>query len=157
MSRLAYFLLGILVGWWVSELLRDEAQQPGARLAGTAAAAAQRLERIIDSRSDAPPETATPASPAAASGTSPSQKTSATTATPAPEPATPEAETDDLTQITGVGKVAAKALNDAGIHSLRQLARQKPSDLSEKLTPALAARAEREDWIGQAKELLKRS
>jgi predicted flap endonuclease-1-like 5' DNA nuclease len=53
MTKLAYFLLGLLVGWWLSQMIRD-AQQPAA---GTAAVGARRLEHAV---ADAKPARAEP-------------------------------------------------------------------------------------------------
>lgn len=69
---------------------------------------------------------------------------------------TPDADGDDLKQIRGIGPAIEKTLNDLGISRLRQVA-----DLSEADIDRVAAeirgfrsRLGREDWIGQARQLL---
>ena len=65
------------------------------------------------------------------------------------------AKTDDLSQISGVGKVMVGKLNDAGITSLKQIAEMTVEDivaLDEKLS--FKGRIERDNWVQQAKDLL---
>jgi predicted flap endonuclease-1-like 5' DNA nuclease len=62
---------------------------------------------------------------------------------------------DDLTRITGIGTVAAKALNDIGIWTYAQLAAQRQSDLVQQLPARVGTRVERDKWIEQAKKLVK--
>ncbi len=89
----------------------------------------------------------------------------AETAAPAPEtevlepqPAAPEAAAaeDDLTQITGVGPAIVDKLNAIGITSLTQIAALTEEDI-ERVNGELSfkGRIERDDWVGQAKQLLK--
>ncbi len=62
---------------------------------------------------------------------------------------------DDLTQISGIGPVIAKKLEDLGITTLKQIASLKPkrvAELDEELNSK--GRIEREEWIEQAKELI---
>lgn len=62
---------------------------------------------------------------------------------------------DDLTQISGVGKVLVGKLNDAGINSLEQVAKLTADDiaaLDEKLS--FKGRIERDNWVQQAKDIL---
>ncbi len=62
---------------------------------------------------------------------------------------------DDLKMIGGVGPAIEKKLNEAGITSLKEVAAWTAEDIAsfdEKL--AFHGRIEREDWIGQAKDLL---
>lgn len=68
----------------------------------------------------------------------------------------PEGEQDDLKEISGVGPVLEKTLNDLGIYHFRQIAAftQKDVDAVENETN-FPGRIERDDWIGQAKELAK--
>ncbi len=107
----------------------------------------------------------------------------ATTATPEPEPAkepepamsevaaltgvrTDEAlgvvydsapeQVDDLTKISGVGKVLAGKLNDFGVYRYEQIAGwsgEVIAAFSERLS--FKGRVEREEWVRQAKELAK--
>ena len=60
---------------------------------------------------------------------------------------------DDLTQITGLGPAAATALNDIGIWTFAQLAAQSDEELVRRLPTRVAARAQRDKWIEQAKKL----
>ena len=116
MTRLAYFLLGLVVGWWLSQMVRQRVQLS----ANTASVAAQRLQQDVAEAKVQPTG----------------------------------AETDDdLTQIVGIGRVAAQALNDVGIHTFRQLAAQTRDELSRRLPSNWGTRLERDDWIGQAKKL----
>ncbi len=61
----------------------------------------------------------------------------------------------DLTQLTGVGPVLAEKLHDAGVTSLAQIAAWTAEDI-DRLDAELSikARAERDDWVGQAKKLI---
>ena len=96
----------------------------------------------------------------------------ATTATlPAVEPATalseaPTAEipavapagaagADDLRALRGVGRSIERILNDQGITTYRQLAELDGAELERvrAALPDFRARIEREDWVGQAREL----
>lgn len=64
---------------------------------------------------------------------------------------------DDLKQINGIGPVLEKTLNDFGIKSWEQLAELKPDEV-EKIDQAIAfpGRIDREEWLAQARELVKR-
>ncbi|WP_170764721.1 DNA/RNA non-specific endonuclease [Ruegeria lacuscaerulensis] len=62
---------------------------------------------------------------------------------------------DDLTQINGIGPATMRDLNRFGIFSLRQIAAwtsEQAEDISEKI--GLPRRAERDDWVGQASQIL---
>lgn len=62
---------------------------------------------------------------------------------------------DDLKMIGGVGPALEKKLHEAGITSLKQIAAWKKADIAdfdEKLS--FHGRIEREDWVGQAKDLV---
>ena len=63
---------------------------------------------------------------------------------------------DDLTMINGVGKTIAGKLHDYGVSSFSQLASLTSSDIK-KIEKSLnfKGRIERDDWVGQAKELVK--
>ncbi|PTW63108.1 poly(3-hydroxybutyrate) depolymerase [Breoghania corrubedonensis] len=66
----------------------------------------------------------------------------------------PEGAPDDLKRISGIGPKLAMALNGAGIYHFRQIASLSEAqlvELDEKLT--LRGRAERDDWVAQAKAL----
>lgn len=116
MARLVYFLLGLLVGRWLSELMREWAEAP-------------------------PVDESTPLPRASA----PLPKRSV-----AQESAVAP---DDLTQITGLGPTAAKALNDIGIWTYAQLAQQSEEDLISRLPTRVGTRVGRDKWIEQAKKL----
>ncbi len=77
-----------------------------------------------------------------------------------PKPAAPEATAakDDLTQINGVGPVIVDKLNGIGINSLEQIAALTEQDI-ERINGELnfKGRIERDDWVGQAKRLIKES
>jgi large subunit ribosomal protein L21 len=62
----------------------------------------------------------------------------------------------DLTQLGGVGPVLAKKLEKAGVTSLRQVAEWTEEDIAridEELD--FKGRIQRDDWVGQAKKLIK--
>lgn len=114
MARLVYFLLGLFVGRWLSDLMREWAETPAV---------------------DEP----TPSPRPALSNKSAAQESAA--------------EPDDLTQITGLGATAAKALNDIGIRTFAQLAAQSEDELVQRLPTRVATRVRRDKWIEQAKKL----
>jgi len=62
---------------------------------------------------------------------------------------------DDLTRISGVGKVLLGKLNDAGVYTFKQIADLTPegiADLDDKLS--FKGRIERDNWLQQAKDLM---
>jgi len=67
----------------------------------------------------------------------------------------PKGESDDLTQIIGIGKVFEATLHDLGIYQFRQIAAFGPAEIA-RINSELKefkGRIEHDDWIGQAKEL----
>lgn len=65
---------------------------------------------------------------------------------------------DDLTRITGIGPVYAEALHEQGIHTFQQIAELSAEDmdrLGEAISGITHHLIEEEDWVGQAKELIK--
>ena len=68
----------------------------------------------------------------------------------------PDGEADDLKQISGVGPVLEKKLNEHGIYHYKQIAGLKKAEAA-KLDDdlALKGRIEKDDWIKQVKELMK--
>lgn len=64
--------------------------------------------------------------------------------------------TDDLTKINGIGPAIAKKLNARDITSFAQIANLTEADVAEleKEVIKFSGRILREDWIGQAKELV---
>jgi len=68
---------------------------------------------------------------------------------------TPDGETDDLTEIIGVGKVFAATLNRLGVFHFRQIAAFGAAELARVNSELkeFKGRIEHDDWIGQAKEL----
>ncbi|MHC9510185.1 50S ribosomal protein L21 [Kangiella sp. M94] len=74
----------------------------------------------------------------------------------APAKKAAKAEGDDLSQLSGVGPVIVGKLNDAGITTFKQIAEWTAEDVAkfdEELN--FKGRIERENWIEQAKELVK--
>ena len=68
-------------------------------------------------------------------------------------------EQDDLKVIKGIGVVMEKTLNDLGITTFKQLAGFKKADIklvTEALT-GFEGRIERDEWIHQAKQLVKKA
>ncbi len=74
----------------------------------------------------------------------------------APKKAESAAAGDDLSKLAGVGPVMVKKLNENGIATFAEIAAWSPeqaAEIDEKL--GLKGRVERDDWIAQAKELMK--
>ncbi len=74
----------------------------------------------------------------------------------APKKAAAKSEADDLTQISGVGPVIVKKLNDLGVTTFAEIAAWSKDDIAamdEKLN--FKGRIERDDWLKQAKKLAK--
>jgi large subunit ribosomal protein L21 len=65
--------------------------------------------------------------------------------------------TDDLTAIKGLGKVKAAKLAESGITSYAQIAEWTDADITDygQRTNTSPGQIKREDWVGQAKALLK--
>jgi predicted flap endonuclease-1-like 5' DNA nuclease len=63
---------------------------------------------------------------------------------------------DDLKKISGVGPVYEGKLNDLGIYTYEQVSKLTPEGIRaiEELTKYFPGKIEREDWIGQAKNLM---
>ena len=85
----------------------------------------------------------------------PATKSSAAAAAPEKAAEPPEGG-DDLTRINGIGQVIAEKLNKLGISTLAQIAEMEPEDV-ERVNEQLnfKGRIERENWIEQARELVK--
>jgi predicted flap endonuclease-1-like 5' DNA nuclease len=66
---------------------------------------------------------------------------------------------DDLKAISGVGPVLETALNDIGIYSYEQISKmtKREYDIMDGMTGKSAGKAEKDDWSGQAKELMNKS
>jgi predicted flap endonuclease-1-like 5' DNA nuclease/predicted nucleic acid-binding Zn-ribbon protein len=66
---------------------------------------------------------------------------------------------DDLQQIKGVGPAIEKTLNELGIFNLRQIANMSEYDIDRvaRKLKGFHSRIYREDWMGQARELLNQS
>lgn len=62
---------------------------------------------------------------------------------------------DDLKKISGVGPVYEKTLNGIGIYTFEQVSKMTPEAIKaiEEVTGYFPGRIERDNWIGQAKEL----
>ena len=96
----------------------------------------------------------------AAKKAEPKAEAKAETKKAAPKKAAPKAKksdaADDLSQISGVGPVIVKKLNDLGVTTFAQIAEWTADDVAamdEKLN--FKGRIDRDDWIKQAKELAK--
>ncbi|MFP4536758.1 MAG: 50S ribosomal protein L21 [Dichotomicrobium sp.] len=67
----------------------------------------------------------------------------------------PQGEADDLKKLPGVGPKLAEKLNDYGIFHFHQLAAMSESDVEEMDSALeLKGRASRDDWVGQARQML---
>lgn len=132
----------------------DEALK--ARLAAKSAAA----ESVTETKAKAKAKVSPTAKPAKTAAKAEAKASAEKAKTPAKKAAaTPKAEktefVDDLKLIGGVGPALEKKLNEAGITSLKEIAAWKKADIAEfdeKLS--FHGRIEREDWVGQAKDLL---
>ncbi|MDH5415368.1 MAG: polysulfide reductase NrfD, partial [Flavobacteriaceae bacterium] len=62
---------------------------------------------------------------------------------------------DDLKKVKGIGPVMEKTLNKIGIYSFDQVSKMtnKEYDLLDSITGSFPGRAQRDDWVGQAKKL----
>ena len=71
------------------------------------------------------------------------------------DPSTQKA--DDLKKISGVGPKMEEVLNSIGIYSFVQVSKmtKREYDLLDSITGSFPGRAERDDWSGQAKKLIK--
>jgi hypothetical protein len=63
-----------------------------------------------------------------------------------------EQPADDFRAVRGIGRETARRLYDAGVRSFADLAHHSPSEIATKARVPFS-RVEREDWIGQAREL----
>ena len=65
-------------------------------------------------------------------------------------------QADDLKVINGIGPKMEEALNNLGIFTYVQVSKmtKKEYDLLDEITGSFPGRAERDDWSGQAKNLL---
>ena len=63
---------------------------------------------------------------------------------------------DDLKKISGVGPKMEEVLNGIGIYTFLQVSKMTKTeyDLLDSITSSFPGRAERDDWAGQAKNLL---
>ena len=68
------------------------------------------------------------------------------------------ADKNDLKKITGVGPKLESVLNGIGIYTFEQVSKMGESeyDLLDNLLGSFKGRAKRDDWAGQAKELMKK-
>ncbi len=119
-----------------------------------------RYAALLDTTAPAAEEAPAAPKPAARKAAPPRAKTPAAAeaaeAKPAPKAAKAKKNAgDDVTLIGGVGPALAKKLAEAGVTSLTQIAGWTADDLKkydEEL--ALHGRAERDEWVQQAKDLL---
>jgi len=67
-----------------------------------------------------------------------------------------ESDKDDLTLITGIGPFVEEKLNKIGIYTYRQISNFKKQDMESvtRLIEYFPGRMERDDWVGQAKNLI---
>lgn len=72
-------------------------------------------------------------------------------------PADGSGQAQDVQQIRGIGASVARALNSIGVYTVQDLAACTPESLIERLRgrlpPLTLLRIEREDWIGQARQM----
>ena len=106
----------------------------------------------------APKKAKAPAKPKAEKAAAPkAEKKAAAPKKAAPKKAAAKSEgADDLTQISGVGPVIVKKLNDLGVTTFAQIAAWSKDDIAamdEKLN--FKGRIDRDEWLKQAKKLAK--
>ena len=70
-----------------------------------------------------------------------------------------EVVADDLKEINGVGPKLEKILNELGVTTFSQLSKLDVNEIidAEDGTIDLAGRIQREDWVGQARKLMRKS
>jgi branched-chain amino acid transport system ATP-binding protein len=126
------------------------AKAPDKSPAKMAVAPATRLKKA-----EAKPAARAPAKAAAPAAARPAAAKPAAKPTAA-KPATAALPADDILAIKGIGPINKKKLNEHGIHRFDQIAAWKKADIIavEKYLE-FDGRIEREDWIGQAKQLAK--
>lgn len=93
--------------------------------------------------------------PAAEEKKAPAKKAEAAPKAAAKKAAPAKAANDDLTKLTGVGPALAKKLNDAGVTSFAQIAAWNAAEIErlEAEISGLGAKAEKGDWVAEAKKL----
>jgi predicted flap endonuclease-1-like 5' DNA nuclease len=128
-----------------------------APLSGQAQAPAPQ-SRVKPDVEDAQPAEPEPASKAAASAAKPAAEDDSAAVGEAPAllyDAAPEGA-DDLTRIKGVGPKLAAELNGMGIYTFAQVADLSPENLAwiDTNLTSFRGRSVRDDWVGQAAELL---
>ena len=127
---------------------------PDERLQARAAKAAETATAVSAPKAK-PAAKAAPKKEAAPAAKAPAKKAAPKKAAAKPAAEAAPAVVDDLKLISGVGPALEKKLHDNGVTSLSQVAAWGPDDIAsfdEKLS--FHGRIEREDWIGQAKDLL---
>ncbi|MDX2138439.1 MAG: DUF4332 domain-containing protein [Chloroflexota bacterium] len=142
MLKIAWFVLGLLIGSWLARpasptIPRNVGTPNGTSDTGSA-------DRFREAAAGRTPERA-PAEDAGAK--SPATPINVSTLTAG------SAQADALIDIKGIGPVFVERLHAAGITTFAQLAAQEPEALAEKLGGiATADRIRRERWIEQAQE-----
>ena len=161
-------VFGSIISWAMTRPLpgpnEAELKTPPVPNAAPPAAAAPKAEAP-----KAAPAPAATIAPAAAKKAKPAPKPKPKPA-PEPEPAATSAEdrpalmldgpeggkADDLKKITGVGPKLEQTLNELGIYHYDQVAKLTASDIAwVDARLRFKGRIERDDWVGQAKELAK--
>ncbi len=126
------------------------------------AAKAEPAKEVVTAKKEAAPapaRTAKPARKIAAKAEVAAVKQPVKVAAPAKSSAVAKAKAaDDLKQIPGIGPRLEKTLNDMGVVRLKQIAAWKADDI-QKIDSELGLdnRITRDDWVGQAKTILKGS
>ncbi|PWE18525.1 50S ribosomal protein L21 [Marinicauda salina] len=139
---------------WEALVAISEIVAPGSKAKTKASAkpkaetkTAEKAEKPAAAKKAAPKKTAEKAEPAAAKD--------ATKSAPTPAASKKAAAGDDLKKLTGVGPALEKKMVEAGVTSFAQIAGWKAADLDkyDELVPGLKAKAEKGDWIAEAKKL----
>lgn len=150
----------------ISEILTDGAK-PSKKAAAKPAAkaeAAPKAEAQTDKKADkaetkAPKKEAAPKAEKAAAEKPAAKKAPAKDEAPAAAATlfkAPKGKSDDLTQIKGIGPVAAGQLNEQGITTFAQIAKLTDKDVA-RIDEAMNFSADQiSDWRDQAKELVKK-
>lgn len=132
----------------IGDILEKGADKSGVMAAINGAGVAVVAEKPAAKK--AAPKKAAPKKEAAPKAEKPAAKKAA------PKKAKAETGADDLTQISGVGPVIVKKLNDLGVTTFAQIAAWSKDDIAamdEKLN--FKGRIDRDEWLKQAKKLAK--
>ena len=148
---LATLIVGLIIGW-VARGFGERSMEQKNGLAQKAAAAETKINQLLAQVAET--EQLRQELTAAEKKITELETKLAETETSAPPSAT-TTQSNDLTEINGIGPVFAKRLNAVGVHTFAEVANLSPERLRKIVDSRI--RVDAEDWIAQAKELAKTS